>query len=59
MTKNVQKIQSFLKSKLGIQIQGVRKIAPRKIAPRSGSGFGLGFFVRIRAGGIFPWGQLS
>ena len=30
---------------------GVRKIAPRKIAPRSGSGFGLGLALELGLGG--------
>ena len=33
---------------------GVRKIAPRKIAPRLGSGFGLGLALELGLGGNFP-----
>ena len=34
-------------------------IAPRKISPRLGLGFGLVLKLKLGLGGNFPWGQLS
>ena len=33
------------------------KLPPRKIAPRSGSGFGLGLALELGPGGNFPLGN--
>ena len=38
---------------------GVRKIAPRKIGPQSGSGFGLELALELGLQGNFPGGQFS
>ena len=36
------------------------RLPPRKIAPRSGSAFGLGLALELGlGGGNFPWGQFS
>ena len=35
------------------------KLPPRKIAHRSGSGFGLGLALELVLGGNFPWGKFS
>ena len=35
-------------------LTGVRKIAPRKVAPRSESGFDLGLALELGLGGNFP-----
>ena len=38
---------------------GVRKIAPRKIGPQSGSGFGLELALELGLQGNSPGGQFS
>ena len=40
-------------------LTSVRKIAPRKIAHRSGSGFNLGLALELGLGGNFSWGPFS
>ena len=39
--------------------QAPGKVPPRKFAPRSGLGFGLGLVLELGSGGNFPRGQFS
>ena len=51
--------RSLLITHIYVLIEGVRKIAPRKIAHRSESGFGLGLALELGLGGNFPRRQFS